>query len=190
MLVEHGFVRAEAADGRTWAFAPSLGRVATLASPAGIVDLFAELHGPRAAEVAGEVLAAFADEAPDLHDLIGWRGEDGWHDGLMPPAERVILAQHLMQHAVSGRPDPKAARSEGGDYARTFDAAEFIALARAHLGVTAAEAEAMSMTELQALMKAKYPPEKTGARPTPISREAYRAGMARARAMREARRAG
>ena len=189
MLVEHGFVRAEAADGREWTFTPSLGRVAFLGTPAGIVETFGALHGDQAAAASLDVLACFGDDAGrgDLHELIGWRDEAGLCDGLIPESERVILARHLMQHAVSGRPDPKAKRGEAGDYAREFSAGEFISLARAHLGLSSADAAALSMTELQQLMKAKFPPEKTGARPTPISREAYAAGMARARAMRDKR---
>ncbi len=111
MLVEHGFVRAQLPDGREWTFTPSIGRIAELGTPEGVVELYAALHGPRAERVAREVLAALCDQG-DASDLIGWLDEDGGeHDGAMPAAERLILARHLMQHGVCGKPDKAAARA-------------------------------------------------------------------------------
>jgi len=183
MLVEHGFVRAQLPDGREWTFTPSLGRVAMLGTPSGIVETFAALHGPRADRVAREVLAALCDQ-DDASELIGWLDEAGAeHDGVMPAAERVILARHLMQHGVCGIARPGDRKPEAGSYAQTFEAGQYIALARAHLGMSAADAAALSMTEMQQLMRAKFEPEK-GGRPPP-SREEYRKAMARMRTLRD-----
>jgi hypothetical protein len=161
--------------------------VALLGTPSGIVETFAALHGPRADSVAREVLAALCDqqdERPVAGDLIGWLDEAGaQHDGAMPEAERVILARHLMQHGVCGIARPGDRKPEAGSYAQTFEAGQYIALARVHLGMSAADAAALSMTELQQLMRAKFEPEK-GGRPPP-SREEYRKAMARMRTLRD-----
>lgn len=182
MLVECGFVRATTDDGQEYTFRPSLGRIAGLGSPHELVGMYAALHGPRAEQVSVDVLAGLCDQ-DDPTPLIGWHDADGWHDGLMPPAERVIIARHLLQHGMVGkaRPDKRDPR-QAGEYREAFDAAEFIAAARAHLGVSAADAEALSMTEFQSLMEAKFQQKKPG-REVP-SRAAYERGMA---ALREAR---
>jgi hypothetical protein len=179
MLVEHGFVRAQLPDGREWTFTPSIGRVAELGTPAGIVELYAALHGPRAPKLAREVLAALCDQ-DDASDLIGWLDLDTGteHPGEMPEAERVILARHLMQHGVCGKPQAAKA-GDGGSYSSTFDATEFIALARVHLGMTQAEAAGLSMTELQQLMAVKFPPQE-GAKGKDVPTKAeYEAAMKR-----------
>lgn len=190
MLVEHGFVRAQLPDGREWTFTPSIGRIAELGTPTGIVETFAALHGPRAEAEALDVLAALCDQ-DGAADLIGWRDEDGaLRDGAMPPAERVILARHLMQHGVCGKPDTSGGRQpEGGDFSDRFDAGEFIAAARAHLGMSYADAAALSMTELQQLMRVKFPPQQgkgAGAKNVPTRAE-YDAAMQRLAALREKR---
>ena len=71
--------------------------------------------------------------------------------------------------------------------AQAFDQ-EFIALARAHLGMSYADAAALSMTELQQLMRVKFPPEKGkgGAKNVPTRAE-YDAAMQRLKATREKR---
>lgn len=183
MLVEHGFVRAQLPDGREWTFTPSLGRIAELGTPAGIVELYAALHGPRAPRLAREVLAGLCDqqeEWPVAAPLIGWLDWDAGteHDGAMPVAERVVLARHLMQHGISGKPDAAKA-ADGGSYSSTFDAAQFIAMARVHLGMTQAEAAALSMTELQQLMAVKFPPQDGPKAKNVPSRAEYEAAMKR-----------
>ncbi len=187
MLVEHGFVRAQLPDGREWTFTPSIGRIAELGTPAGIVELYAALHGPRAPRLAREVLAALCDQ-DDATELIGWLDWDAGteHDGAMPVAERVVLARHLMQHGICGKPDAAKA-ADGGSYSSTFDAAQFIAMARVHLGMTQAEAAALSMTELQQLMAVKFPPQDGPKAKNVPSRAEYEAAMKR---LTERRKAG
>ena len=104
MLVECGLVRVTAGDGAEFTFAPSFGRLAALASPEGLVELYASLHGPKAEAAAADVLAGLCDPActESLPALIG-EPEDHpqgiqWTGGAMPPHERVIIARHLMQH--------------------------------------------------------------------------------------------
>ena len=94
----------------------------------------------------------------------------------MPPSERLVIARHLMQHGMIGRPRPGSVAS--GEYAEEFHAAEYVAAARAHLGMSAADAEALSMTELQLMLEMKFPDaaRQAGARDIP-SAEEYDAAM-------------
>lgn len=182
MLIECGFVRAVTEGGAEYTFTPSLGRIATLGNPQEIVAVYAALHGPKAEETAAYVLACLCDQ-DDATPLIGWRDEKGWHDGSMPPAERVIIAQHLMQHGIVGKARPDRAGS--GEYSDRFDAAEYIAAARVHLGLSSADAEALSITELQIMLEMKFPDAAKRPENDIPSLEEYRASEERARAIRE-----
>jgi len=172
MLIECGFVRAVAPDGTEYTFTPSLVRIASLGDPHSIVKLYADLHGPRAGVEAGYVLACLCDQ-DDPTPLIGWIDGDGLRNpGTMPAAEQVILAQHLMHHGIIGKAKPGKAGS--GQYAPEFHAAEYVAAARVHLGMSTADAEALSMTEFQTAFEMKFPEEKAADVP---SRDEYRALM-------------
>lgn len=184
MLVECGLVRATTDDGLEYTFRPSFGRIAALGSPHEIVELYARLQGPDAAQTAAYVLAGLCDQE-DASALIGWRDDEGWHDGKMPPSERVIIARHLMHHGIIGRARPDSADpGEAGAYADTFDASEFIAAAQVHLGLSVSDAEALSMTAFQRLLDIKFPRKRAG-REVP-SREAYDRAMAALKARNEA----
>lgn len=184
MLVECGFVRAQAEDGTEYTFRPSLGRIAALGTPQQIVALYAGLHGERAASEARYILAALCDQ-DDATPLIGWLDERlGDHPGLMPPAEQIIIARHLMQHGIVGTARPGGAGPDGGRYSERFEASEYISAARVHLGLSSADAEALSMTELQQMLAMKFPDAGQRRRDVP-TREEYEAQMA---AIMEARR--
>jgi hypothetical protein len=184
VLVECGLVRVTAGDGEEITFAPSLGRIAALASPPDLVELFARLHGPKAEAAAADVLAGLCDPActEALPALIGQPEATStgvrWQGGVMPPDERVILARHLLQHGMVGkaRPDAKGA-AKAGQYAKRFDVAEYIAAARVHLGMSAADAEALSMTEFQTMLEMKVPEQVGGGRRDVPTAEEYEAGM-------------
>lgn len=182
MLVECGFVRATADDGREWSFRPSFGRIASLGTPPEIVALYAALHGPAAAQEAAYVLSCLCDQ-DDPAPLIGWREPDGWKPGLMPEAEQIVIARHLMQHGIVGKARPGRQDGGGGRYSQTFDASEYVACARAHLGLSSADAEALSMTELQQMLEMKFPDASKRERNVPTRAE-YDAQMA---AIKEAR---
>ncbi len=174
MLVECGFVRAITAEGTEWTFTPSLGRIAALGAPHEIVELFAALHGPHAAQAATYVLAGLCDQ-DDPAALIGWRDEAGHHAGAMPDVEQVILARHLMQHGIVGTARP--GQPGDGEFSAEFKAAEYVAAACVHLGLSRADAEALSMTEFQTMFEMKFPSKKARQVPT---REEYEAAMKRA----------
>lgn len=179
MLVECGFVRAVTSDGQEFTFRPSLARIASLGDPHEIVRTYAALHGPNAGAEAAYVLACLCDQ-DDPTPLIGWRDETGWHLGAMPEAEAIIIARHLMQHGIAGTAKPQAeGETAEGAYTDRFDAAEYIAAARVHLGLSSADAEALSMTELQRMFAMKFPKAAASdgkGRELP-SREAYDAAM-------------
>ncbi len=182
MLVECGFVRAQAGDGVEWTFTPSLGRIAALGTPHEIVALFGDLHDHAKAEDAARYVLASLCDQDDPTPLIGWHDADSLTivRGAMPASEQILIARHLMQHGIVGKARPGGRGSEEGRYTDAFHAAEFIALARVHLGVTAADVAAMSMTELQGLLEMKFPEAFKG-RDVP-TREEYEAGMAAMRA--------
>jgi hypothetical protein len=148
--------------------------LADLGAPREIVALYAELHGPAPGMAARYVLGVLCEQE-DCLPLLGWVELAGnvptRHPGLIPEVEQVILARHLMRHGIAGTPQPGG---PSGEYAQEFDPAAYIAAARVHLGVSAAEAGAMSMSEFQSLMLAKFPPAAGG----PPSREEYEATMA------------
>ena len=171
MLVECGFVRVTAGDGGEWTFLPSFGRVASLGSPQEIVRLFSELHGPTAAEAACHVLITLCEQ-DDALPLVGWLDEEGAHAGAMPESEQILIARHLMQHGIIGKARPGKG---DGKYADRFDAAEYIAAARVHLGLSSQDAEALSMTEFQTMLEMKFPSKAKG-RDVP-TREEYQAAM-------------
>lgn len=181
MLVECGLVRASAGDGAEFTFRPSFARIASLGSPHEIVALYAALHGPAAAQEAAYVLACLCDQE-DPTPLIGWRDEAGWHAGEMPEGEKVIIARHLMQHGICGKARPEgSAGAAAGQFSDRFDASEYIAAARVHLGLSSADAEALSMTEFQTMLAMKFPDNAaagTKARNVP-TREQYDAAMAK-----------
>ena len=171
MLIECGFVRAVAPDGAEFTFTPSLARIATLGNPHEIVGLYAALHGPHAEREAGYILACLCDQ-DDPTPLIGWIDSDGLRrPGTMPESEQVVIARHLMHHGIVGKAKPSKG---GGQYSDRFDAAEYIAAARVHLGLSSGDAESLSMTEFQMMLGMKYPESQEKQIP---SRDEYRKAM-------------
>ena len=76
-----------------------------------------------------------------------------------------------MHHGIVGKAKPSKG---GGQYSDRFDAAEYIAAARVHLGLSSADAEALSMTEFQMMLAMKYPESQEKQIP---SRDEYRKAM-------------
>lgn len=171
MLVECGYVKVTASDGSEFTFAPSFGRIATLGSPQEIVRLYADLHGARAVDTATYVLACLCEQ-DDPTPLVGWMDREGPHAGLMPASEKVILARHLMQHGIIGKARPGKG---DGKFSDRFEVAEYIAAARVHLGLSSADAEALSMTEFQTMLEMKFP-DANKRRDVPTADE-YRSAM-------------
>lgn len=100
--------------------------------------------------------------------------------GLLPMADIVALAKSLIRHGVLGDAEPvKGEQPRKGDFLSEFKAADYAAIAIAHLGRTEAEAWAMTMTSFIAVMRSKFPPqENEKAAPVPHTVEEYDAAMA------------
>lgn len=164
-------------DNRVHAFRPTLARIASLGSPAEIVELAGVLlSGPPVAEHAWRqrqidrqhwraqlgaaltVLYCCADEADA--DLLGTlTPPNRYRRGLISPEVLVLLAQQMVRHGVVGvlPVDQLPPAPSASDYVPEFRAADMAALAQAHLGASTAEAWGMTMTGLARAMAAKYP---------------------------------
>lgn len=173
MLVEQGLTRITAPDGTQYTFRPSLGRIAALGHPAEIVCVFVALFGRYAAREARFVLSVLCDQE-DVAPLLGWLDDDGWHAGQMPEDEQVAIAAHLLRHGMIGTAMAGKGDAQG---VAEFNAAEYAAAARVHLGMSAADAQSLSMTEFQALFEMKFPDAK-GKKRDVATREEYLAAMA------------
>lgn len=179
-LPELGHVVCAAPGGAEVVFVPSLGRIATIGTPADIVEVAGALQSAsvtqqvRAARIVLMSCAAEGDPLP----LIGWLEHSNWTGGLvdvpglMPPAEMVAIAQHLLMHGLAGKSRPGGGR---GGYAKAFSVAEHIASAVVHLGLSREEAADLTMTELQLMIETKFPDSKPKDVPT---RDEYREQMA------------
>lgn len=176
MLAEHGLSRAFMPDGREFTFRPTFGRIAALGRPGQIVEIFRGLLGQRALLDARYVLATMCDQE-DVTPLIGWLDlDEGWQPGVMPASEQICLAAHLLRHGIVGTASGDSTGGGSVKPAVEFQVGEYVAAARAHLGMSASDAEDLSMSEFQALFEMKFPDPKKK-RDVP-SREEYRAAMA------------
>ena len=118
------------------------------------------------------VLTALCEQ-DDCSPLVGWLSETQWNEGQMPAAEQVAIAVHLLRHGMVGIAKPGRAASKA---AAEFVAADYVTAARVHLGMSAADAQALSMTEFQALFEMKFPESAKKERDVP-TREEYMASM-------------
>lgn len=110
----------------------------------------------------------------DISGLVGtWKpSKKGmmYIRGGMPVADIVTIGRRLMEHGVIGMSKMrKLQRDEGkkGEFTKEFNTMEYISMARAHFGMSREQAEDLTMTELQELIKVKFP-QKAG-----FTREEY-----------------
>ena len=83
--------------------------------------------------------------------------------GIMPVSDIVIVARNLMQHGIIGKSPlkvPERLEEQGKKTTNEFHASQYIISARAHFDMTRDEAENLSMTEFQMMIKNKYPEPK------------------------------
>lgn len=110
----------------------------------------------------------------DISGLVGsWKpSKKGmmYVRGGMPVADIVTISRRLMEHGVIGMSKMrKLQRDEGkkDEFTKEFNTMEYISMARAHFGMSREQAEDLTMTELQELIKVKFP-QKAG-----FTREEY-----------------
>lgn len=107
------------------------------------------------------IMQSCCDE--DISILIGgWKPTKNgvkYIPALMPAADIIVIARRLMEHGIIGTSPLKVlAKSEKQQKTTNeFNVADYINSARAHLGISREEAENLSMTEYQQIIKAKFP---------------------------------
>lgn len=141
-------------------FRPSLHNIASLGTPAEIVTLFESVMGTADTCMqmwdAMAVLIACADDKDAATDAVGCYGPLGWQEGEMPLDHILHLARHMFMHGLVGVVD-KAPKATSNKPIKEFKAAQFVALAVAHLGMSTNDAWGLSMTALVDALNAKYP---------------------------------
>lgn len=83
--------------------------------------------------------------------------------GIMPVSDIIIIARNLMQHGIIGKSPlkvPERLEDQGKKTTSEFHASQYIISARTHFDMTREEAENLSMTEFQMMIKNKYPEPK------------------------------
>lgn len=83
--------------------------------------------------------------------------------GIMPVSDIIIIARNLMQHGIIGKSPlkvPERLEEQGKKTTNEFHASQYIISARTHFDMTRDEAENLSMTEFQMMIKNKYPAPK------------------------------
>lgn len=145
---------------RDYLFRPTLAAMAELGEPAEIVRLLVRVQTPGADGfiAALAVLRACYVGDADISPLIGFfkdvRGRLRYVMGALPLQNVHVLGAKLAIAGIVGAPKP---RKGGGKPMATFDPAEFVGAAQAHLGISARDAWQMTMLELQRSMDAKFP---------------------------------
>lgn len=115
----------------------------------------------RMLNAAMTVIQACCDR--DATTLVGELADDLTRQhGLIPDTDMLIIARELLEHGVMGKaPLRKLQKHENQQtYTAGFRAVEYITAARSHFGLPRAEAEQLTMTAFQLMLKAKYPEEK------------------------------
>ena len=153
-------------------FRPSLLAISRIGSPSDIVEAFVDLLEPprsraQAIEqfrVALHVMSCCAGSPDHSYELLGYYDEGMvYQAGAMPAEDIVTIAQHLIRHGVSGVSPKGDEPMVKGEPMREFDAAQFAAMAVAHLGMSESDAWDLTMTSLLAALHSKFPPDKTSA---------------------------
>lgn len=106
---------------------------------------------------AYDVMAACSTD--DVTPLLGHMGTrwGSFVPGAMPSSDMVHLARSLMRHGIIGvKPEGRALEKPKEEYVPEFKAREFVAQAIAHLGLSSAEAWALTMTEFSGAMQSKF----------------------------------
>ncbi|EBG0542797.1 hypothetical protein FIG92_11940 [Salmonella enterica subsp. enterica] len=133
--------------------------------PAWMVASVAPAVSRRMVDAAMTVIQACCnrDVAPLVGELKGW----GTYTvvrrrGLMRDDELLVIARALLAHGVMGKAPLRQLQKNESRQAFTsgFRAVDYITAARSHFGISRDEAEQLTMTAFQLMLKAKYPEEK------------------------------
>lgn len=122
------------------------------------------VYGRNILQLAMLVMQSCCNDECD--EIIGeWKpGKRGlvYKQGKMPISDIILIARELFTHGVIGKAKIRQLqRNESqNDFSDSFLSIEYISAARAHFGMTRYDAEQLTMTEFQLMLKAKYPDEK------------------------------
>lgn len=123
------------------------------------------VYGRHVLSAAYIVMQACCEE--DVSILIG-----GWKPtargvryvpGVMPVNDIIIIARNLLDHGIIGKSPlkiPEKMEDSSKKTTNEFHASQYIISARTHFGMTREDAEDLSMTEFQQMIKNKYPEPK------------------------------
>lgn len=160
-------------------FRPSLRAMASIGTPREIVAVLKSIcEAPHKWQTCDAIAVAWACAGDaDISHYTGYFDGPAFVPGLASPDELLIIARHLMLHGVVGAGEKKAG---SGPASEEFDAGQYAALAIAHLGMSEADAWHMTMTTLEAALRAKFPDAGKSAAPTagPPSKAEHEATMA------------
>lgn len=139
-----------------------------ISEPAIMRDVLARCFAEMAA-AAARVVTACSTES--IGQLIGTysvttKGKLFYRPGLLPVADVIELAKHLIRHGVMGDQPPEQLKGQKTEYSSKFDARSFVYTAVAHLGMSEADAWNMTMTSFRAAMNAKFPVKEKDKIPT------------------------
>lgn len=157
ILTEAGEVGLQCASLPQVVLRPSLAAMARIGEPQEIVAIAYRVFSGTATMVdVLSTLWACCDE--DISEYTGYMGEHGYVAGEMPPEEAGIICAHLLMHGLIGKTDkqrqPQGANQSAND---TFVAADYAALAIAHLGMSERDAWGTTMTTLINALHSKFP---------------------------------
>lgn len=142
-------------------FRPSFCAIASLGEPEELVSLLqrAQRGDKSGFMTAYRALCACYDGDVDIDKLTGVfrevRGRLRFVQGAMPYQDVHVLGVKLLVNGMIGK--PRLSEAKSGSPASTFDPAEYVASAVAHLGLSYNEAWDMTMLELQRVIEAKQP---------------------------------
>lgn len=142
-------------------FRPSLCAIASLGEPEELVGMLqrAQRNDKLGFMTAYRALCACYGGDIDIDRLTGVfrevRGRLRFVQGAMPYQDVHVLGVKLLVNGMIGK--PRLSEAKGGPAATSFDPAEYVASAVAHLGMSYAEAWDMTMLELQRVIEAKQP---------------------------------
>lgn len=129
------------------------------------------VYGRHVLSAAFIIMQACCEE--DVTMLIG-----GWKPtargvryvpGVMPVNDIIIIARNLLDHGIIGKSPLKVPQRSESQAKTTseFNVSQYIISARTHFSISREEAEDLSMTEFQQMIKNKYP------EPKGLTREQY-----------------
>jgi len=112
----------------------------------------------------------------DITKLIGrikWeRGANYFQAGVMPLEHMIAFSKVLLKHGLIGISDGSG---KSGDKCDKVDVYDFVHIAMTHLGMTQEQAESLTKTELDKLLKVKFPDKKEASNNAPSDDEYYKA---------------